>query len=367
MVARPARCGQRTVAQLARLVAPAREGERPAQRRLHVELGGRVGGQRQRAAQQLLGDAAVQGRPPVGVVVGQRRRHHERRLVGGLGDRAALEAALERRGHVAGAHVGVGELEQQLAATAAAVHQREHRLEVAGGVVERHRGGGLGRGPAGHLDRLVRPDEGHGLGEVVGDLADRPLPDALEGPPEVEVGAPAGRGAQVVDHRAPHEHVREAVLAGARLVDQARADGGVERAEHVALRGPQGVGHHRDRERGAGDRRRLQHPAGLLGQARHADRDHLADALGAGHVVERPRRSPRAAALDDVPGVDQVPPQLTHEEGVAVGLGGEQVGDRLERGVALAAADRVHEVADLPAVERAEPDAHDAGLAAQVR
>ena len=134
---------------------------------------------------------------------------------------------LERCGHVARPHVGVGQLEQQLAAAAARVHQGEHGLEVAGGVVERDRGGGLRGGPPGHLDDLVGPGERYRLGEVVGDLADRPLPGALEGPPEIEVVTPAGRGAQVVDDRPSHQHVREAVLAGARLFHQARADGRV--------------------------------------------------------------------------------------------------------------------------------------------
>ena len=95
-------------------------------------------------------------------------------------------------------------------------------------------------------------------------------------------------------------------------------------------------------------------------------RHHLADALRADERGRR-RGPARAAPGGWGAGLDQLAPQLAHQERVAPGLADQHVDRRGGVGQPLAAAGELDEAAHLVAVEPAEHEAGHPGLAPQVR
>ena len=64
-----------------------------------------------------------------------------------------------------------------------------------------------------------------------------------------------------------------------------------------------------------------EHPLGVGAQPPDPRADHLADAVGQRHLLERSSATHRpVVVLGDRPGLGEVPQHLAHEERVAVGL-----------------------------------------------
>ncbi len=94
--------------------------------------------------------------------------------------------------------------------------------------------------------------------------------------------------------------------------------------------------------------------------------DDLAHARRRRQLVQRANERDPPVGDDDRRGLDQRPPQLADEEGVALGQPANRLCELLDGGVALAAGGAGDEVGDLGAGERVEPHPHDVVGAAQV-
>ena len=169
---------------------------------------------------------------------------------------------------------------------------------------------------------------------VAGQLAD-PDPGAI--PAEVLQGlghlpvrpGPAG-GTQVFVQGVLDEGVGEGVAPGGvgQLAHQGHGGRGVEDVEQLVLGGLGRPGQEIEIEVPTDDRRQRQHPPGVLAQSHHPGPDHLAHAVGQGHRVQGVlRRPPSRRRPDRWRRSRQMAQHLAHEEGVAVGLSIDGVGE----------------------------------------
>ena len=139
----------------------------------------------------------------------------------------------------------------------------------------------------------------------------------------------------------------------------------VERREQLELAEPGGAAHDVELELGARGRRQLEQVGGPRRQPGEPAADHLADALRAAELRQRPRDPQRPAGEVDRARLDERPPQLAHEERVA------HVSSRIARassrrlGAEPPPDGELDELRHLVAGELGEPQAHDV-VAAQV-
>ena len=299
-VAQAARAGDGLAPGLLRLLRPAGEQQRPAQRTEHADALAAVGGfqQRQRFLQQSHRRRAVAALPPDGVA----------RADGCGGKQAGIAQAPRQLGRV-------GEGRQRAGAVAGAVlcfaqaQQQAAALRVVAGLGGQGRGGEPvvahrffvrqhRRGPLRGLGCVFDGLAGiAGSVPMVGQRRQRRCRLAAERLPQGFGHAPVQRlaagGRQLVVQRIAHQHVRELPLASvAALVDQAgRARLLQQLCARRCGRGLGQAGEQRDRELPADHRRLLQQLQAGRRQRIQARADDLAHALG-----QAPQRLARVGA-----------------------------------------------------------------------
>ena len=217
-----------------------------------------------------------------------------------------------------GAASGRGGLDERPTAPAGRSEPRRRRRRPP----PRRRQPGSPRRPA-----SLGVDHGHRRGQVDGDLGTRPIPPSRATGDREVMGPALGASEPVVD-RASNQLMGESVVAGAIVADDARPDGVLERRDRCA---------HRTRAVAA---RRLgskfvpitdaissRPRAGCSRRSRRAATTSRTPS-GLAMSVEVACDGPSTVVTPDVSGLDEVQPQLDEQEGVAVGLAGEDVDGR---------------------------------------
>ena len=162
--------------------------------------------------------------------------------------------------------------------------------------------------------------------------------------------------------------MREAVAerplgdGGHHAAAQGEVDGAQQRG-FVASGAPR---EHRQVEVGPDHGGELEHVRRDRVEAGQALAHDLAHSIGAAELGRRPRQPGLAVDDDERACLDERPPQLDHEEGVALGEVVDRLGERRQLGAEVAVGRPLDELADLDRRQPLQPQRHDALGAAQV-
>ena len=320
------RCYQGVLTECSRGVVSPGEGQRPSRCRLEPHVGQLVAAQRQGVAEQPGRSHAVAEVAPCRLFVDERCGDTSLVVPGALGEVVSLESPALGSGDVAAAHRHLGEAQHQVEAVLTSDRQR--RLEEASRVVvgDRSRRGVGSQGR--RLDSSMGVDQGHRRDQVDGELRTRPIP-SLESDGDREVMVSALGASQPIVDRASNQLMGESEFAGAIVADDARPDGVLQRRDRCAHRDSRRSGQEAGIEVRSDHRCQLEQIASGLFEAIEAGSNNFAHALRAGDVLEVACDRPSTVVTPEVSGLDEVTPQLDEQEGIAVGLAGEDVDDRV--------------------------------------
>ena len=171
-----------------------------------------------------------------------------------------------------------------------------------------------------------------------------------------------------VVERAAHDLVGEATgqPLGRELLDHSASHRLLQRREKLGL-GEAGRGANRlQLELRPGHGGELEQVGGPAGQAREPLADHLANAFRGAELGQRPGHPDLPAGDLDYAGLDQRPPELADEEGVAPGEIVDRGRELAELGVGVASGGAADQIGDLGAGKSREAHPHDVLGAAQV-